>query len=353
MNDIEPAHELRAALDEAAPAAEAEPTDAQSARVQAWLRSQVRELPLQVRRRKRRRRVAVTGGVLTLSAAAAVALLSTRGLREDTEVAEATWQAELESGAELSWRDAEGQTHELRSDSALRAPGVVRVGQASADLTSPTGVRLTLKPGTALRTPSRTRTPGRSEVRLEQGEIDVQVPPLGTSRSFAVWAGGSEVIVHGTRFTVALHEGGTCVRVSEGLVEVRGADEGQVFLGPSEQVGCAEPPPPHVTHAGSRAEPQRSTRRGGGKAKHGSRPTRTTERADAASATPAAEATGSLGEQNALLSEGLSAELQGDTATATRALRQLLRQHPQSPLAPEARRALSRLSSAASGQSGE
>src|SRR5690606_33371143 len=89
------------------------------------------------------------------------------------------------------------------------------------------------------------------------------VPPLGAERRFSVITPSAKVIVHGTRFSVSTNPGdtaagaalgnpapgiaaqgitetaeaGTCVRVTEGRVEVISA-QGRRFLTDGQQWGC-------------------------------------------------------------------------------------------------------------------
>jgi hypothetical protein len=75
----------------------------------------------------------------------------------------------------------------------------------------------------------------RAVVRLETGTAFVNVPRLGTNRSFVVVTDELEARVHGTRFEVARggpeHVQGTLVNVTEGTVEIRPRDRpGEAFL---------------------------------------------------------------------------------------------------------------------------
>lgn len=354
MSESEPPRELLDALDDpdtrvSLQTADAEPSaglDADGeARLRAWLRLRVAGLPAERRRRQWRRLSTRTAAVA--AAAAGVALFLRPGVEPTPQPSasnETTWQVQLGQGAALTWVDPDGHSHRLHRAAAVRAPDRMETDpDSSAELTTPDGVRLHLSPGTRVKTPTRRAGDARAEVALEHGWIDVSVPYLGAHRSFAVRTPDREVIVHGTRFRVRVLETRTCVRVSEGKVEVRernpkGASANSTparFLGPGESVGCegAAPPRPAAPRRTPRRVTRSSARRPNGLNRIGApEPPR-----------PEPPPPGTLAEQNRLLSRALAAERKGQLDAARQAFRELLQQYPDSPLVPDARRGLGRI----------
>jgi hypothetical protein len=181
----------------------------------------------------------------------------------------------------------------------------------------------------------------QSTLKLVEGSVHCNVPPLGKEHTFSVRTSDTEVIVHGTRFTVAVQgeQRSTCVRVTEGLVEVRhpggrsmlsagqshGCDSAEAALA-ADELNEKQPEPARVE------EPRPVPAKG----------TRTAARSpnkDGASL----EAPGTLAQETRLLSEALSAERAGELRQARSLYARILREYPGSPLAPEARRGLSRV----------
>lgn len=183
----------------------------------------------------------------------------------------------------------------------------------SALLLIASGVQTTFSPNTVARLPARVEQP---ELGLLQGQVSLDVPPMPTGTSFVVQTPDTRVTVHGTRFTVSYPnaQGGSCVRVMEGRVGVKGPST-DVLLGPGEAVGCDDVPnPAPERHRQSKTDSEEQS---------------------------------TLAVQNQLLQQTLVKERQGDAPGARRALRSLLAKYPESPFAPEARRALSRLNTVA------
>jgi hypothetical protein len=283
--------------------AEAEPgmlSPAFEARLVAQLRSEVRELP---RRRKLRRlrALAVSGSLAALAAGFALLYSSAPQLRIE--------------GDRLAWQDAPIHGSLVTGDGVLDVPA-----ETSARMTTPAGVQVRADARTRVRVRESAR-----RLRLERGAVHCKVPPLGERGSFVVAAGSTEVIVHGTDFSVSMRDAGKpCVRVREGRVEVR-AHESSVFLTPGESWGCRQqlgelpqevvsapaPLPTFEPPARVRREPRR--------------------------ATPAPPLASTLERENALLSEALRAERDGDHERALTLFSQLIQRYPSSPLLPEAR----------------
>lgn len=96
-------------------------------------------------------------------------------------------------------------------------------------------------------------TQSEVRVRLDQGEVECDVAPVA-GRLFVVEAGGFEVLVRGTRFSVGVGRDASSpaaawVSVTRGAVEVRKlGDEVIARLGPGERL--------RLQHAGWTAAPQ-------------------------------------------------------------------------------------------------
>jgi hypothetical protein len=297
-----------------------------------------------------------------------------------------------------AWIDAAGSRRPIHASAALEGSGeLVAAAGSWSRLSTPQGARVELAPRTRLRVRSAARSLIGAQLNLVEGEVRCQVPKLGKSAHFEIETADARVIVHGTRFSV--HVGtpdrpGTCVQVSEGLVEVQ-HDGHSTMLPRGAQWGC-EPEQPAVAAnartvvaapvvaaaaavepvrtaiAASVHEPVLASARVRGNARHAKRIAARSQRASrassetvaaaetkpaaitkpAASAKPAAEpvaavarpaASGTLGEENHLLGAALSAERSGDRDRARVLFEALIAQNPSSPLAPEARTGLARL----------
>jgi transmembrane sensor len=112
-------------------------------------------------------------------------------------------------------------------------------------LVLPDGSRVARSPSTQLEV--RDATVERVWLALSAGTIDLDVTHI-EGRSFVVSAGGHDVVVVGTKFTVSLLDGKVAVAVREGRVRVRGRGvERLLGAGESWSGPAAELAPPEVT----------------------------------------------------------------------------------------------------------
>ncbi len=169
-------------------------------------------------------------------------------------------------------------------------------------------------------------------IRIDSGEVSVQVPRQNKGHSFAVEAPDLTVLVHGTAFSVKVREdaGGvkrSCVVVTEGVVSVTQAGTEHWIPAPFSY-GCESEPV----------------------AASAPRPVEETELLDvpASSSTVKRDQVGQ-GERSTLVVEArllqlaLSAERKGDLGLAERRLGALIAQYPNSVVLPEAKAALTRV----------
>ncbi len=168
-------------------------------------------------------------GVRMLAATAATILLcgvSVLGLRAMSA------PTGTESGATLAIRRLLGQSEGLTHDHV-----VLEARTTDRATTIRCGALLTVALG---RIEVDQKEPRRPQLRLAQGRVTVQVPPLGSQGRLTVSTHDAEVIVHGTRFSVVRSDqtDTTEVVVEEGVVEVqpRGGRRGAVFLRAGERV---------------------------------------------------------------------------------------------------------------------
>lgn len=310
---------------------------AQRDRLLPAMRAQVGRVP-QARRRARVRRqigAGVLGGGALFAIAIAVQLVRP-GAIVPSERAASTLQVAVGSPA-LTWIDESGASRTADASAELVAPGELRGADTLwSQLSTARGVQLTLSPRARLRATRAAATRSQPELELLAGEVHCRVPHLGTRDQFSIATPDAQVIVHGTVFSVRFdpsQQPATCVRVEQGLVEVR-QNGTSVRLGPGAEIGCAPPTaatqPVKTTDTARAAQPAPST----------STATTTPPRR-AQSALPAHE-TGTLDEENRLLSAALAAEREGDRSRARALFGELVKRHPASPLAPEARRGLTR-----------
>jgi TolA-binding protein len=97
-------------------------------------------------------------------------------------------------------------------------------------------------------------------VRLSEGELAIDVAPLGAHERFRVVTGDAEVEVHGTSFLVQVAgDRLLAVGVEHGLVDVRPAGGVPVLLGSGQQWHAAAPAP--IAAAPARLEPPPHERR--------------------------------------------------------------------------------------------
>jgi hypothetical protein len=262
----------------------------------------------------------------------------------------------------MAWIDAAGMRREIKGALTLRSPGeLVGARDAWSHVSTARGVQLELAPKARLRVApapqisDTDRGAPVSGLQLLQGEVHCRVPKLGKQKQFSIATPDAQVIVHGTTFSVAVSEAEhptTCVRVAEGLVEVRSA-KGVVFVGGGKQWGCAReaaPPVPNPSTAAAAAVKDTTAERA---------PIATPAPVQAPAPLIAKKAParrhalrarpqpqlpdGTLDEENRLLESALSAERAGDLRQARKLFAQLLTRHPNSPLIPEARLGLARV----------
>jgi hypothetical protein len=192
----------------------------------------------------------------------------------------------------------------------------------TARLTMPRNVRVDLGVATKLWVDQANEA--EQHLRLDLGHVAVAVPNPGGPRTVAFTTPDSEVIVHGTKFTVDVARNGadgtiTSVTVTRGSVlVVHGADQRLIEAG--HHWSSAE-------SAGQTAE-ARNRRPASASAARGT-PSRVPRRA--------LPVDGSLTDQNRLFQAALDARAAGDDETVIRQLDLLLARYPESTLAPEAR----------------
>lgn len=169
------------------------------------------------------------GSVRMLATAAAVLLLcgvSALGLRAMSA------PTGTESGATLALRRLLRQSPGLTQDHVA-----IEARTSDSKTTIRCGALLTVASG---RIDVDQKEPRRPQIRLHQGRVTVQVPPLGNQGRLTVSTHDAEVIVHGTRFSVVRSDKNdtTEVVVEEGVVEVQplGGRRGAVFLRAGERV---------------------------------------------------------------------------------------------------------------------
>src|SRR5882724_5956810 len=197
---------------------------------------------------------------------------------------------------------AGGDLPVVRSDELSCAAG------SEAMLTLPRGVHVKLVGLTAARLVSATEA--EQHLRLDVGRVEVSVPRPGGPRVFAIQTPDSDVIVHGTEFSVLVQRGTgstftTSVSVSRGSVLVVHAGTQQlVEAGTSWSSASGSdvaPPVPAAPAALAAPEPEASS-------------------APPASPRHSARAATSLAEQNRLFQAFLDARDQGDDAGAVKHL---------------------------------
>ena len=203
-------------------------------------------------------------------------------------------------------------------------------------LTLPRAVRVELFGDTTARIVAANET--EQHLRVELGRVEVSVPKPGGPRVFAIQTPDSDVIVHGTEFSVlvkkdAESQSSTTVTVTRGSVLVVNSGE-QRLLEPG-MTWSSEAAPPPVTMPPKAAPAKEET--------SGATPTAERRIARAARTSPP------LTEQNRLFQSFLDARDAGNDAVAVRYLDELLARFPDAPLADQARlarfRTLQRLGS--------
>jgi hypothetical protein len=213
--------------------------------------------------------------------------------------------------------------------------------KGEATLLLPRGVRVTLAGSTR----ARIENAGEAEqrLRLELGRTEVSVPRPGGPRIFAIKTPDSDVIVHGTEFSVQVERQAssaviTTVSVTRGSVLVVHAGTQRFVETGATWSSEAERPPAPAVSLGSVAQDARA-----------SNPPRiaTATETETKIAGRAPSPTPSLADQNRLFQAFLDARDEGNDTAAVRALDELLARFPDTPLADQARlarfRALQRL----------
>lgn len=225
---------------------------------------------------------------------------------------------------------APGRTaHLAETDAVTTTP------DAEASMLLPRGVRIKLASSTELSLTRILETEQR--LRLGLGYVEVSVPHPGGPRVFSVDTPDSQVVVHGTEFSVRVEHDArtnafaTTVSVTRGSVFVSHAGEQRLLeIGTTWSSRASETTPP-ATAVPPRSEPAPP-------------PSARSKSARAPVAPP------SLAEQNRLFQAFLDARAAGDDAHAIRMLDELLTRFPDTPLADQARlarfRALQRLGEA-------
>jgi hypothetical protein len=368
---------------------------AQRERLLRGLRQDVREVPS--RRARARRRTALWSAAGALAAAGVVAIGIGRApgaVHGGEALARAdALQVEPLGHESAAWIGEDGMRRSVAAAAALEGSGeLVAAPESWSRLSTPQGVRVELAPRTRLRVREAARDRRSAQLNLVEGEVHCDVPKLGAQAQFSITTPDARVIVHGTRFSVRVggpDRPGTCVRVSEGLVEVRSgrrADAGngnekRTMLPPGTQWGCepaperlaravdvaplarVAPPAPALAAVQARAELTREPANAEPAPRVAARrparamravQARAARRAQVA-ATAAARASdnrqgeaaprpsGTLAEENRLLAAALTAERSRDAQSARTLFEQLLSRNPGSPLAPEARAGLARV----------
>lgn len=278
------------------------------------------------------RRKRFAGVALAAVAVLSVGWFTANGLRGEGDGPRASTSprsAAVERGAMLlEGKLASGSVEILPGSRLGLAKGLETGSGDGATLRADEGYELALGEGSAIRLlPGGV---GRTELALSSGSVTLSVPKLPSGESLEVVTDDARVIVHGTKFRVALVETDTegaaprtCVEVTEGRVEVRRSGVTPVFLGAEERSGCAE----------SRSEPAPSTKPAARSVPlargpmHAERPRAST----------------TLAEENALMTKALSAERANQRRAAARHYEELLTRYPESQFLPEARAGLARV----------
>jgi hypothetical protein len=195
---------------------------------------------------------------------------------------------------------------------------------SAATLALPRGVQVALGAATDVWLTLASETEQR--LRLDNGKTDVSVPRPGGPRVFSIRTPDSEVIVHGTIFSVTVEreppsfEAVTSVSVTRGSVLVVHAGERRLLEANESwssrrqviaSVGSASDEP---SRSASRVRPERELR-----------------------VSPPARPRTALTEQNRLFQASLDARDAHDDERAVRDLDELLARFPESPLCDQAR----------------
>ncbi len=297
--------------------------DAQRQRLLPFLRAHVRQAPVR-RRRERIVRRALTGAGIGCAGLLGVFAMDGAPSEDTTAVVKEAGGVLLTDSVSLG----------ASPDAPIRiaAQGELAVSERSA-MTTAQGVQVELGRETRVGLDALAAGNAHAKLRLVEGSVRCSVPPLGQTGSFSVVTPNTEVVVHGTEFSVEVDDDeSACVRVSEGKVEVRHDNEA-VFLVAGQFWGCDEHTAEEPEVTPTEPAPKLVTRREPTYRK----PVVNQEENDDKSKT------GTLAEETRLMSAALSAERRGELAKARRLYARIVSDYPESPLAPEARRGLSRV----------
>jgi hypothetical protein len=187
------------------------------------------------------------------------------------------------------------------------------------------GVQITMAPKSQVELSALERDEQNSRLTLMQGSVSCQVPKLSRGNRFTIETPSTEIIVHGTVFSVQVQgpSGPDCVKVTEGLVEVRHRDT-TVLLRRGQSHGCAIP---LVTPSSEPSTPQSVAN-----------PSPTVEKAASSKRFTVSGSEGSsLPTETRLLKRALVAERRGQFVEAGLLFSTFLQKFPNSPLMSEAR----------------
>jgi hypothetical protein len=205
-----------------------------------------------------------------------------------------------------------------------------------AELSLPRGVRVGI--GRSTKTALRTASELEQRLRLDLGKTTVSVPRPGGPREFAIDTPDTQVIVHGTEFSVHVEQDGagatfTRVSVTRGAVLVVHAGEQRLIESGNDWSSLGITPGAGASNVDISGQaivraPPASARVPSGDAR-------------------ARDARGALAEQNRLFRAALEARKAGDDSQAVEYLSELLSRFPKGVLTQDARlarqRALERL----------
>lgn len=191
--------------------------------------------------------------------------------------------------------------------------------------------------------------PGKDELVLDRGRVDLTVPKLGAGHTLSVATPDALVTVRGTRFSVEVVPEGarvvTSVEVAQGSVWVRQGEARWVLEAGSRWSSRPAAPEPSAVPADAE-EPLASSAPGSASGSAAARAAGAAARAGGApatSATPAVTASqgnaesSTLAQENDLYAAASRAARAGNDALAVRTLNELLARYPNAPLAQNAR----------------
>jgi ferric-dicitrate binding protein FerR (iron transport regulator) len=225
-------------------------------------------------------------------------------------------------GAPAGRRAGEATLTDVTGHADVRDDEVSTGADATARADLPVGATVDIGAATRVSFPPDRRAQGSrsTQIELATGRVDVSVPKLAPGHDLRVHTAQATVVVHGTRFAVVATGADTRVSVTEGVVEVDGAQGARLLTaGTSLVVPAADPasaappaPPAGAAQDATDVEPPPGT--------HGS-----------------AGSASTLGAENALLADAmrLRREQRGDVALAR--LGELVARFPASPLVETAR----------------